>query len=122
MIAAIDFDGTIIEDDCYPGIGPERPYAIDVLRALQAHGHTLILWTCREGDELADAVRFLAERGVLPDAVNANAHGFERFGRKPYADLYIDDRAFPQGPVTWRLIDQWFIDHGWYGRDTGTDG
>ena len=38
---AIDFDGTIVEDE-YPKIGKPRVYAFETLKALEQKGHRLI--------------------------------------------------------------------------------
>lgn len=60
-------------------------------------GDTVILWTCREGRRLAEAVAFLRNNGLVPNFVNANCpQGIRRMGhdsRKVYADVYIDDKA-----------------------------
>ena len=69
MIIAVDFDGTIVEDK-YPKIGKLRGNAIEVLKKLQEEGHYIILWTCRDGSELEEAVLFLKEKGFVPDKIN----------------------------------------------------
>lgn len=91
---AVDFDGTIVENE-YPQIGREKPFALRTLRALQEHGFTLILWTCRAGSELEAAVEFCRKGGVEFYAVNENFEGELYQGpcpRKIDADIYIDDR------------------------------
>ena len=74
-IIAVDFDGTL-------------------LRKL---GVLLVLWSCREEDDLADAVEWCRERGVEFDAANENCpcviEYFEWNTRKIHADEYWDDRA-----------------------------
>ena len=40
---AIDFDGTIVEDE-YPKIGKPIIFAFDTMKKLQLQGHRLILW------------------------------------------------------------------------------
>ncbi|HBX44463.1 MAG TPA: hypothetical protein DEG28_01020 [Porphyromonadaceae bacterium] len=97
MIIAVDFDGTIVKDR-YPGIGDPRPGAIETLRKLKKEGYILVLWTCRTGKELAQAVKFCAEAGIRFDAINENLRYrvIEHRGsdpRKLGADLYIDDRG-----------------------------
>ena len=96
MIIAVDFDGTIVRNR-YPEIGSEVPFACQTLRMLAEEGHQLILWSCREGQLLEDAVNFCRERGVEFYAVNKdfpeedvekNMH----FSRKLKADMFIDDR------------------------------
>ena len=69
MIIAVDFDGTIVENN-YPGIGREMPFATEVLKKLQQENHRLILWTVREGKLLEEAVAFCRERGLEFYAVN----------------------------------------------------
>lgn len=102
MIIAVDFDGTIVEDD-YPRIGAERPCACEVLRQLKREGYILILWTCRTGNELAAAIAFCKEEGVRFDAVNENLrseivryHGSNP--RKVGASMYIEDRGHAELP------------------------
>lgn len=94
---AVDFDGTIVENR-YPKIGKPLPFAFETLKAMQAKGCTLILWTCREGLLLAEAVEFCKKNGVEFYAVNQN-HPEEvplgAYPRKIDANYYIDDRALP---------------------------
>ncbi len=103
MIIAIDFDGTIVEDQ-FPEIGNLIPQAIDTILHFQECGHKLILWTCRENGNgrnyLEDAINFLAEYGIFFDAYNENLPDspYAHLGnsRKIYADYYIDDKSrFP---------------------------
>lgn len=56
-IIAVDFDGTIVTHN-YPYIGSPLPNAFNTLIKLQGLGHKLILWTCRGGKELQEAVDF----------------------------------------------------------------
>ena len=63
MVIAIDFDGTIVENH-YPEIGQERPFAIETLKMLIRDHHRLVLWTCREGRLLDDAVAWCRQRGA----------------------------------------------------------
>lgn len=97
---AVDFDGTIVTNN-YPAIGRERPFAFETLRALQNQGFLLILWTCRTGKYLVDAVDFCKKNGVEFYAVNANYEGEtldSQTMRKIEADIYIDDRNFGDLP------------------------
>lgn len=94
MTIAVDFDGTIVEHR-YPEIGPERPFAIQTLKQLQAEGNRLILFTSREGALLDEAVDFCHKRGLDFYAVNSNQPEKALFHRntvKVIADVYIDDR------------------------------
>lgn len=105
---AVDFDGTIVEN-CYPQIGRERPFALQTLKALQDKGFTLVLWTCRAGKELEEAVEFCRKGGVTFYAVNENFEGETENGtgviRKLDADIYIDDRNIG-GLPSWGEIYQ----------------
>ena len=69
MIIAVDFDGTIVENR-YPYIGNEKPFAIETLKLLARDHHQVILWTCREGRLLQEAVEWCRQRGLEFYAVN----------------------------------------------------
>lgn len=70
-----------------------------MLAACKADGGKVILWTCREGKMLEEAVLWCLNRGLRFDAVNDNLPELkEAFGnntRKIYADEYWDDRSVP---------------------------
>ena len=108
-IIAVDFDGTLVEHR-YPEIGPEMPFAFEVLHRLQLHGHKLILWTYRSGEFLKETIKFCEEKGIVFYAVNENYPGemFEAdISRKIYADVYIDDRnigGFPGWPAIYHSL------------------
>ena len=96
QIIAVDFDGTLCRD-CYPKIGEANEGLIRKLKEMRMQGDRLILWTCRNGEQLEEALLFCLMRGLVFDAVNENLpETVERFGgdsRKIFADLYIDDRC-----------------------------
>lgn len=93
---AIDFDGCLCED-AYPEIG--APYPAVIARALQEQraGAGLILWTCREGPLLQDAVAACAWWGLTFDAINESLPDWvAAFGTRPRkvgATEYWDDKA-----------------------------
>ena len=95
-VIAVDFDGTLCKN-AWPNIGDPYPNTIDWLKRLHKNGHKIILWTCREGMHLVDAIVWCAEHGLFFDAVNDNLEeSKQRFGgncRKIFADVYIDDKA-----------------------------
>jgi len=104
---AIDFDGTIVEDN-YPSIGKPLLFAFDTLKKLKEKGHRLILWTYRHGETLDEAVEFCKENGITFYAVNKSfpEENFEtKYSRKINADMFIDDRNFA-GMVGWGEIYQ----------------
>ena len=104
LIIAVDFDGTIVEH-MYPFIGRERTGALKTLKKLKDDGHRLILWTCRSGIPLADAVNFCTESGVTFDAINDNIKGINfETSRKIYYDVLIDDRNLEWDNTAWDTI------------------
>ena len=95
VILAVDFDGTLVKDR-FPGIGMiNRPIWDAVLQA-QDQGYKIILWTCRNGEALKEAIEFCAEHDLHFDAINENLDEIKvLYGgdtRKIFADVYIDDR------------------------------
>lgn len=112
MRIAVDFDGTIVENQ-YPAIGVEKPFAVKVLKQLAAEGDDIILWTARSGPLLQDAVDWCESQGLKFFAVNSNYHmcvahqnGFKG-SRKIHADIFIDDRnvgGFPGWPTIYAKI------------------
>ena len=91
MIIAVDFDGTLQVNDL-PNVA-----LIHRLKVAQAHGDTVILWTCRDGKSLTEALNYLRRNGFRPNYVNQNCpEGIRRTGRdsrKIFADVYIDDKS-----------------------------
>ena len=105
MIYAVDFDGTIVTDE-YPAIGKPNKDLITWLLDCRRRGDKIILWTCRAGEKLDEAVRWcLYIYGLEFDAVNANLPEMvEQFGsdpRKIFADVFIDDRAILPEQFVW---------------------
>lgn len=95
-IYAVDFDGTLCES-VYPGIGAPNTALINHLIKRRKQGKKIILWTCRCGQRLKEAVSWCKEHGLEFDAVNENLpEMIEWYGndcRKVFADVYIDDKA-----------------------------
>ena len=133
MVIAVDFDGTIVENR-YPEIGLERPFAIQTLKMLIADKHRLVLWTCREGKLLEDALAWCLERGVefyaanrdYPEETTENNPGFTR---KLKADIFIDDRnigGMPDWGTIYNMISMrrgwhYFIDEAYSGKKDYSD-
>ena len=69
---------------------------IEYLKVSRTNGDKVILWTCREGELLQQAVDWCKGMGLEFDAVNENLpFMIERYGsdpRKIGADVYIDDK------------------------------
>ena len=100
-IIAVDFDGTLCENK-WPEIGEPNRGLIAYLKERQAAGDKLVLWTCRVGKILKNAIDWSAEQGIIFDAVNENlpeiVSSFGTDTRKIFANEYIDDRNawYPQ--------------------------
>lgn len=106
-VIAVDFDGTIVEHK-FPEIGKEMLFAFATMKALQAKGHKLILWTIRTGELLNDAVNYCKTNGVEFYAVNKNYPEEildEKTSRKLNADIFIDDRSIG-GFIGWSDVWQ----------------
>jgi hypothetical protein len=96
-VYAVDFDGTLSVGEEWPGIGQPNEQLFNFLIEQKAAGARIILWTCRNGEDLAEATRFCKSNGLEFDTVNKNLPEFiELYGgdtRKINADYYIDDKA-----------------------------
>ncbi len=109
FIVGVDFDGTIFGDE-FPDTGPPNMAVINKIKEFQKHKCEIVLWTCREGDFLLDAVEKCKNIGIEFDAINENSpsqvahmkemqelHGQKSYGefakRKIYANVYVDDRS-----------------------------
>lgn len=106
LCIAIDFDDTIADTD-WPKIKGLRPDAREVINKLWGEGHTIIIWTCREGENLCNAATFLAENRVVYNFLNTNCPERVAFYksdcRKVGADVYIDDKGI-NGIPSWNVI------------------
>ena len=95
-VIAVDFDGCLCHND-WPRIGPPTEGVLRRLREEKEQGAKIILWTCRDGELLEQAVAWCAERGITFDAVNEQLPElkgiFGNDSRKIFASEYWDDRA-----------------------------
>jgi len=91
MIIAVDFDHTIYFED----INHVNIPLIEKLIEARRKGHRLILWTCRGGAWLQEAIKECHDYGLFFDAVNENVQEFayRDVSCKVVADLYIDDKS-----------------------------
>lgn len=101
-IYAVDFDGTLCEDK-YPRIGEPKQKVIDYCIRKKNEGHKIILWTCRGGKYLDEAIKWCNERGLFFNAVNENLPEQIRFynsnPRKIGATIFIDDKNMSIGEI-----------------------
>lgn len=95
MIIAVDFDGTISRGT-FPAIDGEQPYAGESLRKLHEQGHYIIIWTCRCGERLLEAINWMVAHNIPFDRINdhnpENVAKYGEGGKKVYAHCYIDDK------------------------------
>lgn len=117
-IVAVDFDCTLtLADDSYPACGPANRIAMEIMKEFRDNGGKVILWTCRYGEALENAVELCRKHGLEFDAVNDNLpeqsakwrelHPDAKMSRKIYADVYIDDKdpkAIVAGGIYWDAI------------------
>lgn len=107
-VLMIDFDGTITKKNNFPNIGELREGAIESIKKLQEHGFICCLWTCRTGKTLEMAKNFLESKGLFMDYYNESPNDRINGGRKPIADVYIEDYGFPnrfmREPINWAFI------------------
>ena len=96
QVVVFDFDGTLSKGR-WPGVGVPNYLLIEKLLNLQKAGHKLILWTCREGEALHNAIERCKEMNLVFDAINDNLPEVkEMYGnnsRKISCDIYIDDKS-----------------------------
>lgn len=117
-VIAIDFDGTLTRDgDTFPLCGKENPYAIEVINRFRRDGCKIVLNTCRRGKYLEEAVEWMKQKGITPDAINDNPWSREIYndpepGNKVFADIYIDDRnIFVKKTKTGSVDFKWIKDN-----------
>lgn len=95
-IYAVDFDGTLCRGRKYPEIGEPNCFLIEFLKETRKEGDIVILWTCRTGQELDEAVRWCSKHGLEFDFINENTEESKMYfggdSRKIYANYYIDDK------------------------------
>ena len=63
-IWAVDFEGTITVKSRYPNIGKPNVNVIELLKMARLQGVRIILWTCREGKYLDEAVEWCRDYGL----------------------------------------------------------
>lgn len=104
FIVAIDYDSTLFKGS-YPEKGDPILKVIKKIKEFKSNGAEIVLWTCREGWTLQEAMERCKEQGIEFDAVNDNAPSQTKYmveklkegsifaHRKIFADIYVDDRS-----------------------------
>jgi len=122
-VIACDFDGTLV-NHAYPDIGEPIEYAVQCMKYFSTIGCKNILWTCRNGIQLVQAIAWVYDNEIefLKFNQNIDDIGFYPMP-KIYADFYIDDRNIGFKSMTtaeyWNLIIKDV--HGWIKARTGED-
>lgn len=111
-VIAVDFDETITDNTPYPVTGVVRLDAKKYLKLLYEQGYTLILWTCRSGQYLCDAINVLKENNIYQYFSGINQDTVLRYtpSRKIVADFYIDDKSC-LGEIDWKSIYTYIINN-----------
>jgi hypothetical protein len=96
MIIAVDFDNTLFTE-VFPGVGEPIWTTINWLKEQKKKGATLILWTCRGGENLKQAVEACKSVGLTFDYINENDPErnaqYNNDSRKVGADIYLEDKC-----------------------------
>jgi hypothetical protein len=91
---AIDFDGTL-HTGSYTNIGEPMPWAREVLEDAHDNGDYIIIHTCRaRPDETVNGKFWATSSHLVAGWLRDHSIPFDEItALKPYADVYIDDRA-----------------------------
>ena len=125
----VDFDNTCALE-AFPLVGAEVPYAAEALKRLTSNGIKLVLGTCRQNEQLKDAVEWFKRNNIplfgvnedpQPDKTLAALYGIPR---KIVGQFNIDDRNLgcptidieSNGKVytvvDWRMLEETLIKKG----------
>ena len=118
-IIAFDFDGTINVDGegIFPECGKPRHLAKQVIDFMHKLGIKIVIWTSRDVaynqeekkmyDHMSHMIDWLDKNEIHYDAINKSIQfaPYHYNGRKVYAHMYVDDRAFG-----WYESDEVMID------------
>jgi len=89
----VDFDGTCVTH-AYPNVGEDIGAAITLKKIVKA-GHKIVLFTMRDGKELAEAVQWFINNSIPLYGVNVNPDQIEwTTSPKAWGKIYIDDCGF----------------------------
>ena len=96
---AVDFDGTL-HSGYYGNLGSPRQDVFDLVESYKSYAVSVglepivILWTCRCGESLSEAVKWCYDNNFHLDYVNENPlFWMGDWQRKIFAHVYIDDKG-----------------------------
>jgi hypothetical protein len=96
-ILAVDFDGTLCVHE-FPRIGKPKYEILNKVKQMQKKEKWyIILWTCRNGKRLAEALWWCRAHGLRVNRANRNHPLIEKdpnfnCSNKIFAHWYVDDR------------------------------
>lgn len=91
IIICVDFDNTIFP---YYSFEDELCHTIiDTLHEALALGARLILYTCRDGEDLEYAINYCKRKGLEFEQVNNHIISLPSQSNKPYCNIMLDDKA-----------------------------
>ena len=105
FVLAVDYDDTLFSGGI-EAEGTSKEEIINKVKEFKENGAEIVLWTCREGIGLKEAVKKCKEVGLEFDSINENSpsvvkyimgkekEGWTLASRKILADFYLDDKAF----------------------------
>ena len=105
FVLAVDYDDTLFSGGI-EAEGTAKEEIINKVKEFKKNGAEIVLWTCREGIGLKEAVKKCKEVGLEFDSINENSpsvvkyimgkekEGWTLASRKILADFYLDDKAF----------------------------
>jgi hypothetical protein len=77
----MDYDGCLFTKS-WTELGQPRKDVIKQTKASQKHGAEVILWTCREGKSLQEAISRCAQQGLEFDAINESCSSQKNIKKK----------------------------------------
>lgn len=94
LVLAVDFDG-VLHDGTYTHIGEPHEGARGALLIARSFGNRIIIHTCRaRPDEVVDGVRWNNTEREVAEWMAVHDIPFDEItALKPFADVYLDDRA-----------------------------
>lgn len=113
LIIAVDFDGTITDDNYWPLCKNLKNGAKETINFLHDELNCeIIIWTCRDNklhNDLDSAINYLKENDIHYDFINENGTILKYWPndpRKIYADFYVDDKSFIFEKIDWLKIKE----------------
>jgi hypothetical protein len=107
-VIAVDFDKVLCNSQ-YPQLGEEIKPICDFVRSIKNLNCYIILWTCRHGKALQDAIQWCWEHELHFDYINENAYDRRIYYsdcRKLSYNMLIDDMALGFNDIQFAPLDK----------------